>query len=315
MSLDVKQLESTSAGAENTANVITAFTSLGKSDTTGDNRAAVTAADISSPFVLPEAEETRLVAALRAAADAASNPAVARADRFWLLAAIRARKGDVPRALALAANYVQWRASIGADHLNLAKSEKMRAQLRRRIIFVAGNADREGRPIFNVRLRNQDPSSFAAVDSVRMISFVLEWTLRTFPAAQTHGVIMLNDMAGVGLHNLDLRMPGIMQKAFSKTVPVRLSAFNMVHPPLFFRVVFPLVKNILSHKMKARIRIFPAGEEHRLHEFVAPDQLPDDIQGADGTFSWTTEQHEAWIQRMIDDCQTWSTMSSFNEGS
>lgn len=315
MNVDVRQFESTSSGARGIASIVSAFASIGNSGTAGDDRAAATAADISTPFIHRKKVENRLVAKLRAAAEAASNPAVAQADEFWLLAAIRARKGSVRRALALTNNYFKWRASINADGLNLANCEKMRNELRRCVVFVAGNTDRDGRPIINVRQRNRDPSSFSAIDTTRMFSFVIEWTLRTYPAAQTHGMIFVIDMSDVGLRNIDLRMPGILQQAFSKTVPVRIAAFNGVHPPFFVRATFPLVQNVLSEKLNARVHIFPTGDEHRLHEFVAPDQLPDDIEGMDGTLSWTAEKHEAWIQRMMDDCQTWGPITSFKEES
>lgn len=313
MSINTRNLESTSTGAGNTVQIASALLNAGKTDKTGDNRAAVTQADISTPFQISPAEEASLITELRQAAQAANNLAVAQADDFWLLASLRARKGNVERALALASNYVEWRASISADELNAARSEKMRIQLARKIIFVGGNTDRDGRPVLNIRLRNQDPSTFAAIDTTRMINFVLEWTLRTYPAAQTHGVVFVSDMSGVGLRNLDLRIPGILQKALSKTVPVRLAALYIMHAPIFMRAVFTLFQSVLSKKLKARIRLFGNGDVDRFADIFENDQVADDIDGMEGEFCWSDAQHQAWVNRMVEDCETWGPVTTYKE--
>lgn len=312
MSLDVSKLSHTTNGAEGASNVVEAIRSIAQEDPSSDARATVSKADLSAPFIRTPAEESSLVSSLRDDALAAGNGLVAHADQFWLLACVRARKGDIQRALALADNYLKWRVSIGSDEFNVAKSEKMRMQLERCILFVAGNTDREGRPVLNLRLRNQDPSTFAAVDTTRMISFVLEWTLRTYPAAQTHGVVIVNDFADVSFRNLDIRLPGVLRKAFSSTVPVRLASINVVNPPGFFKVIFAIVAPILSMKFKARIRQFSSNNQERFSELFSADQIMKDT-GMGGTAEWTEEMHQDWIERMVKDCQTWGPVTTYKE--
>lgn len=314
MSLDVSKLSQTTDGAATPSNIVSAIRGISKDDPSSDGRATVSKADLSAPFIRTPAEEDALVSSLRDAALAAGNGPVAHADPFWLLACVRARKGDVERALALADNYFKWRASINSDEMNVAKSEKMNAQLDRCIIFVSGNTDRDGRPILNLRLRNQDPRMFAAVDTTRMLSFVLEWTLRTFPAAQTHGVVIVNDLTDVSFKNLDIRIPGVLQKAFSRTVPVRLAALNAINPPVFFKALFAIIGPILSMKFKARIRMFSKDDRESFSELFAPDQILKDIDMG-GTAEWTEEMHQEWIERMVRDCQTWGPYTTYKEGS
>lgn len=314
MSLDVSKLSHTTEGAQGAANLVEAIRGIGKEDPSSDARATVSKADLSASFIRTPVEESAIVTSLRDAAVAAGNGPVAQAEDFWLLACVRARKGDVQRALALADNYLKWRASISSDEVNIAKSEKMRSQLERCIVFVAGNTDRDGRPVLNLRLRNQDPRTFAAVDTTRMISFVLEWTLRTYPAAQTHGVVIVNDFTDVSFRNLDIRLPGVLQKAFSRTVPVRLASLNVVNPPAFFKAIFAIVSPIISMKFKARVRQFSKNDQERFSEHFSPDQIMKDT-GMGGTAEWTEEMHQEWIERMVKDCQTWGPTSSYKEDS
>lgn len=303
MSLDLPSLSSTTSGAGTGAKLLRAVRALGPASG-GDARAAVSAADISTPFVVPAAEEDALVRALRAAARAAGSPPVETADDFWLRACVRARKGDVARALPLADNYLQWRASVRAGAVNAATSETMRSQLRSGFVFAPGNVDREGRPVLNLRMRKQDPGRFSAADTTRMISFVLEWMLRTFPAAQTHGIVIVNDLSCVSYGNLDVRMPGVLQKAFSRTVPVRLASINMVNPPGFFRALFALISPILSAKFKARVRMFPRGNADAFQELFERTEIMTDL-GMGGTAEWTEEMHKRWVESLVEDCQTW----------
>lgn len=309
MSIDTSNLENISHGAKNPTAVMDAFRSI-SAEPSSDSHAQVSKNDLSAPFVRPSSEEAALVASLRDAALAKSDISVAHADDFWLLACIRARKGDIPRAMALAHNYIQWRLSLRSEQMNLAQSPKMRAQLERRIVFVTGDTDRSGRPIVNVRMRNQDPSAFAAIDTTRTLSFVLEWTLRTYPAAQTHGVVIVNDFAGVTLRNLDLRLPAVIQRAFSRTIPVRVAALNVINPPLFMKVIFVIAGAVLSQKLKARVSLFSKGDESRLEQLIEKEHIMEDL-GMGGTAQWTDEMHRDWIDRMQRDCQTWAPCTSY----
>ena len=276
--------------------------------------ANVTKADISTPFVLPPAEEAALIARLRQFATDANQPAVAQADDFWLLAAIRARKGDIQRALLLMKNYVEWRSTSSVQELSLAQSEQMQMLLKRQIILVAGNVDRDGRPVINVRARNTAPALFDPQDVVRAVFFVMEWTLRTYPAAQTHGIVLVNDMTGVARHNLDFRIPALMQRAFGRTLPVRVAAITLFNPPSVFKTIVGFVLAFMGEKIKARVRLCGKEDTHVLDERFERDQMMEYLD-IGGSVEWNDALHEEWLERMTRDCQRWGPVTTYPEGS
>eukprot|EP00177_Eucheuma_denticulatum_P003318 GFKZ01005994.1.p1 GENE.GFKZ01005994.1~~GFKZ01005994.1.p1 ORF type:complete len:316 (+),score=43.96 GFKZ01005994.1:666-1613(+) len=300
---NLEHLEHTTGGAKNPTALVSALRQLTRR-TSAPSGAVVSTSDLSTPFVRSAEEEGGLVDALREAAREQGNEVVARADAFWLVACIRARKGDVGRAMALADNYLKWRLGLGADSKDLAQSQQLRAQLERRLVFVPGHVDRDGRPVLNVRLRYQDPSKFSAMDTARTLSFVVEWLLRKYPAAQTHGIVIVNDLRGVTLRNLDLRLPSVLQQAFSKTLPVRVAAINVINPPFLLKAVVGLFASVFSQKLKLRVRFFSKGDEEKLYQLIEPSHLVDDI-GMGGTETWTDQMHREWIRTMEQDCHTW----------
>ena len=302
--MNSEHLETTNAPSFSIPSLVTTFRKTAAQHETTDQNASVTQAELSTPFISSEQEESRLVDLLRQTASESGNHAVADAHQFYLLACIRARKGNVSRAFALASNYVMWRSSFGQDQLDLANSPKMQQQLASRLMFVSGIVDKNGRPILNIRSRNHNPTKFSASDTLRTLTFVLEWTLRTYPAAQTHGIAIINDMTGASFKNLDVRIPGVMHTAFANTLPVRLAAINLINPPFVLKAVIGIVTTLLSKKLKARIRIFGKNDQAALSQVIDEGQIPEDI-GMDGSAPWTEEQHMEWVQRMMNDCKAW----------
>ena len=297
---------SQTASSTGVSSLLKTFRSLSADGEAADN-AQVQKADLSVPFLRTEEEERDLILQLRNAARHQSNEDVATEDEFWLLAAIRARKGDITRALALMSNFIAWRQTLDVSMCNPITSEKMLRQLRRRMVFVSGNTDRDGRPILAVCPARHDPSQYSALDTVRMIFFVLEWTLRTYPKAQTHGVLFLNMMTGASLKNLDIRIPGVMQKAFARNIPVRIAGGVIINPPFVLKAVLNIMTMVMGDKLKARIRIFGNRDQDKLFELVDKEHVVDGL-GMGGSASWTDEMHANWIERMMEDCKAWPSV-------
>jgi len=163
--------------------------------------------------------------------------AISQASDFWVRACLHARKGDVKRSAALLRSLVHWKiCGLGVpDH---SQKEKLHALLQRGLIWSSGMRDKSGRYILHVRLRNTDPSTFSPVDVVRTVATTIEWTFRNYPAAQTHGILMLGDAGGAGFRNIDPRVPRELAHSFSSTLPVRVGGMCVMNLPWFIRPVF-----------------------------------------------------------------------------
>lgn len=300
---NVEGLEGNARPVHGLASFFNVFRSLTRQNS-NDEIAHVTKADISTPFIRPAQEEARLVESVRQRAIESGRQTVADAEHFWVLAAVRARKGDVIRAEKLLANFINWRERIESSADKQVRLDKTHSQLKSCFMFVSGTTDKAGRPVLHLKMAKHDPSSFSALDTIRTFSTVLEWTLRTYPAAQTHGLVVLHDMSDIALHNLDLRMPGEIQKAFSQSFPVRVASIILCHPPFFLKHVIGFFSSFMSSKLKARITTVGKNDKKLLDELFEPHNVLVDI-GLGGTATWTDERHLEWIHRLNNDANAW----------
>ena len=201
---------------------------------------------------------------------------------FWALCCLRARKYNVPRAVLQLRRYLHWRQSLGLGLADLPP--RARARLRGTLAggafrWIEGARDVAGRAVLHIRLRLHDPSRHAALDVLRALHFLFERALRASADTQRLGVLLIHDIGGAGIANLDPRMPHALGQAFSKRLPVRLGAMAMLRPPWFFRIVFPVAKHVMTKKLVSRLRVLPSGKgaAQALLACAAADQLPEEL--------------------------------------
>lgn len=271
------------------------------------------AADNSSqPFERTQQEEARLLSEMRKLSETRRLPNVICASDFWLLACLRARKGDVTRALALASSYLDWREKVDYEAHLPTKSPIVRQILSAGIFVPADNVSRDGRPVLTVRYRCFDPRRFSALDTARAFGFVVEWMLRTYPKVQTHGMVVVEDTAGFSLKNFDIRLVSFLEKAFSSILPIRISAMHIINPNFIIRAMFTLFSSFFSDKLKARIRLFGKGDEEKFAQFFQPNQNLSFLNMG-GTKEWTPAQQESVTSRMVRESQGWAQATRLGE--
>ncbi len=219
------------------------------------------------------------------------------AHDFWVRSCVYARKGDITRASKLLRGLVQWKTKIGGDKL-----QRVPDLLHRGAVWSSGARDRHGRHILHVRIRDADPGLFTPEDVVRALALAAEWTLRTYPAARTHGVVVLVDAAGTGLTGVDTRLPGAMMHAFSRTMPLRVAAFCVLNPPWFLRPVLALATALMGAKLRSRVRVFGRPEE--LAPYFDVDVVPVDAEMG-GTLYWDLDVQEKWACEVLEAAKTW----------
>lgn len=131
------------------------------------------------------------------------------------------------------------------------------------------------------------------------------WLLRTYPKAQTHGIVVVEDLAGFSFKNCDRRLISSLEKAFSNILRVRIAAMHCANAGFLIRTLFALSGAFFSDKLKARIGVYGKGDVGRFGEFFHPDQIPTFLE-LGGTVEWTRTAKERFSQRMIKDSGTWS---------
>lgn len=232
--------------------------------------------------------EAKLLSSLRGVVDDDST-VVCAAGAVWQLASLRARRHDLLAARSLLLRYMEWRAANDVDQHTA--SESLRRQLESGFLRCSGLTDVQGRIIVYVDNAKHDPASFSAAQTVLAVHAVLEYALLRFPAAQTRGIVIVQDLSRMGVSNVDLEVPKALKSAFTDTFPVRVGMFLIYQAPLFVRVAAPVLKAFLSKKLRKRIVL------------VGPDDITK-VRTAGADAATTLAALELWLLPGTPACAT-----------
>lgn len=287
----------------------------GNHDSATNASSTITADDnVSVPFVLSSKEEEVLLDQVTSLAKQSTNPDVSTADSFFLLACLRVRKGDPERALALLANYLQWRRRVNyyryvRECADPATPSIVKEILDSKLLIVAGNTSRDGRPVVTFRYKYLDPRKFSAEHTARALAIVFEYLLRKCPTAQTHGIVVVDDAAGCSLANLDIGLLRFIARAFSKMLPVRIAAVYIVNPSWIVNIVFHILAPFMSNKLKTRLTLCPSRDPDFFTQFFEPSQIPTFLN-LNGSLEWSDAEHAQFVQDVVHHCAAWPPASS-----
>mmetsp|Transcript_1439 Transcript_1439/g.4181 ORF Transcript_1439/g.4181 Transcript_1439/m.4181 type:complete len:308 (+) Transcript_1439:209-1132(+) len=242
--------------------------------------------DVGFRVDIGSAEERELLEALRARLKA--NPPPAPPSESLLQRCLRGRKFDVEKAARAVSDYQELLKELGLDGDGgvlpgaNASEDRLRAHARLGFMNITGGEDLHGRSLIWIRLARHDPKVYSALDVARLIAHSLDGLLSTNARAQTRGVLLMLDMTGASIGNMDFGIPRLVLTSVLPRLPVRVGHVVGVNPLLPFRVVFPIAQALMKPKMKARIRLVQVTSEAApgaLREFFDPAQLPPELGG------------------------------------
>ncbi|EDQ91069.1 uncharacterized protein MONBRDRAFT_36405 [Monosiga brevicollis MX1] len=222
------------------------------------------------------------------------NSTFERAGPFWQMACLRARKYNVERAYVLVTNYIKWRDEFGVNRTTVDNDSEYRALVERGVVEACGNRDQDGHYVLTVRQCRTDPGRWSPRYAVLAAHVAIESLLVRFPEAQAKGVAFVNDMSGISMRNMDSRVPREMFAAFRDKLPVRFAGLYVVHPPMFMRMVAPVIKMFMSTKMQSRMRVLTHGYDDLKLHFDA-SQLPTDFGGS---YPYSHEAYMTFVSEM-----------------
>lgn len=167
------------------------------------------------------------------------------------------------------------------DELDLASSSpKLRADLRSGKLNVPGGHDEQGRAIVWLRLRFHQPKEGTPQDFGRLLTTCMLHALQTAHAQQS-GVVLVNDLRGLRLSNLDPSIFRLIASSIVPRLPVRVGRIILFSPPFFFgRFVLPVVFTLLSKKLRSRIIVINSSNPELIHKYIAPTSLPAELGGS-----------------------------------
>ena len=107
---------------------------------------------------------------------------------------------------------------------------------------------------------------------------------------------MVGDPGRSKLAQFDRRITKQLLSALKGALPIRVSAFLIVHPPAFASIVLPIAKMFMNERMRKRIQLFRGQDEAVLAELdkkygITKEMLPTQIGGN------VKIQHKEWIKK------------------
>ncbi|KAL3908494.1 MAG: hypothetical protein SGARI_003035 [Bacillariaceae sp.] len=161
--------------------------------------------------------------------------------------------------------------------------------------LMEGVHDPSGRAIVYFDPSQYDKTKYTLETVLPAFWYVLHAALGT-ESAQQKGVIFIGDPGRASMSQFDRAVAKELIGSLKGALPIRLSAFHMVHPPAFAKVVLPVIKLFMSDRMKKRICIHSGKEDKVLETLQAKygltkEMLPTTIGG---TYK---VQHAEWVQK------------------
>jgi hypothetical protein len=155
--------------------------------------------------------------------------------------------------------------------------------------------DPSGRAIVYFDPSKYDRSKYTVETILPALWYVLHAALET-TTAQQRGLIFIGDPGRAKLSQFDRAVSSELISSLRGILPVRLSAFHLVHPPAFARIVLPIVKLFMSERMKKRIVVHTGKEGIVLQNLetkygLTRDMLPTTVGGKYHV------QHSVWAQQ------------------
>lgn len=188
------------------------------------------------------------------------------------------RKYEVDRAAKLLPQLLQLKEDYALEATD-ADNAQLIADLNSHKMMPLGSKDDGKRSLVWVRIRYHDPKKSKPHDMARMIATNMLHVMKDVDA-QRYGLVIVNDMTGLGLKNLD---PGMAKKLFGEVfprLPIRIGKICIFNPPwIVGHVILPLVMTFMSKKLKSRITIINGSKTEKLHAIVPPASLPKDLGG------------------------------------
>lgn len=210
---------------------------------------------------------------------------------------IRARMGDVAKAVEMLKSTLEWREAFGTDkafswtfpHMDEFKS-----------VYPAGyhKFDRLGRPIYIERVGcinvNRVEELMDIEELTRLHVQAMEFArCSIFPAASDRcgqpidQQITIIDLAGLSMKQVTpavFKMLSVIAEIDQNHYPELLSRMLIVNAPWSFSAVWAIVKPFLHRRTQKKIEIISKRTNEILLDLIDEDSLPDFLGGKDVTF-------------------------------
>lgn len=259
---------------------------------------------------LTHKRQTILINEMRNTALSNDNDAVGLADTLWLRNCIIVRNGDVRRAISLASNYLNWRSYVKYDHNLRVPTAHVIELLSRGVFVLAGNHCRQNSPVLTIRHCTYNPDKFDILDLSIAFGIMVEYLIRNCPNAETEGVTLMEDMNGVTLTNLDMRLTRFLIRSLSRKFPIRIRSIFYVRSNRPMRAVLKLIAPFVARKLHTNVVVIEHDDGNNLLEAFDPHQIPTALHPV-GCMTWTPQLLHNMVDNVLNACSKWPHASKY----
>jgi len=191
------------------------------------------------------------------------------------LMCLRGRKYDLEKAAALLPALMGMIEDLGLE----TEAGRLAEDLQTHKALAAGTKDELGRALIWVRLRFHDPKASKARDMARLVATVMLHTLSD-PNVQRLGIVVVNDMNGLKLKNLDPAAGKMIFSTVLSNLPIRVGRIVILNPPwLVGYIILPIAMSLMSAKLRSRIMVVNGTSTEPLFKVMPKSMLPTDLGG------------------------------------
>jgi hypothetical protein len=167
------------------------------------------------------------------------------------------RREEVDQASKALGNYLEWRKELfgSLDDHCLVRDEKLRAQLQCNFLHMSPMRLNNGEGLVYISMKDHDPSIYTTNDTIKCMHYFLITAMMQDPTLAESGFVIVNNMADVELHHLDMHFPGAIASAVGHAIPIRVATVVIVDPPILLRFIVPIVKSVLPAKLCDRLHV------------------------------------------------------------
>jgi hypothetical protein len=112
-------------------------------------------------------------------------------------------------------------------------------------------------------------------------------------------VILLGFGRNVQFKQFDRAQIKMNVESLQGTLPLRISAFHMCHPPTFFSIIYPIIRLFMSERIRKRMKVHSGSEKSVARVMqdkygMTKDVLPTELMGH------VVIDHQGWVRQRLE---------------
>lgn len=204
---------------------------------------------------------------------------------FMALIVLKYRNYDMITAKERLGNYLSWRKTLFGDLSDhtMETDDSLGILMQNGFMQTIMPPEKgKGPVILLLRSALFDNSKFTTMSVVKVWHYLILSAMKRDNEVARHGVIVINNLTGAGLCNIDRGVPAIIGPAVTNCMPVRLVRACLYNAPWIISGIINVVKLVFSAKMQKRVHSITDVNWFRTHlcEIIPVDQLPVELGGA-----------------------------------